>query len=65
MDMGRQFRRTSVRISVGELSEDEKVFKVTERVGTHRISLARGGKKVVSCDYSEVRCLFNCTYKTI
>lgn len=28
MDMGRQFRRTSVRISVGELSEDEKVFKV-------------------------------------
>ena len=44
---------------------DEQVFKVTERVGTHRISLARGGKKVVSCDYSEVRCLFNCTYKTI
>lgn len=28
MDMGRQFRRTSVRISIGELSEDEKVFKV-------------------------------------
>lgn len=43
----------------------EKVCKVTEKVGTHRISLARDGKKVVSCDYSEVRCLFNHTYKTI